>query len=332
LPRNVAIRVGGDLPHPKRSACCPQPQIESPVGKRRARISRKHKLRGREVNPARSQDAAAFKALLDALPLKERRTQASGNGHILKDAPLALDPESDNFLPHPLAIAPGKLDQLLEPAGGLEESVGQVEREGGAVALPPDFEIVEQPADVGEEKVADLRLLVERRLDFRKRVFQVPVLVGKGKRGPDLFEARRVLAVSQEPIGLQGSRKRKTARIETRGPCPGQKPCPDALVRCETVSRKIPTPRGLEEIGRKPLNVTPLEPTFLIFPKHGGILHSWSSFAITALIVPKSRTTEKICNIIVFCGVSLFHSSESGPFRGSEDAFHASICPMRAAA
>jgi hypothetical protein len=32
------------------------------------------------------------------------------------------------------------------------------------------------------------------------------------------------------------------------------------------------------------LNVTPLEPTFLIFHKHGGILHSWSSFAITALI------------------------------------------------
>jgi hypothetical protein len=35
------------------------------------------------------------------------------------------------------------------------------------------------------------------------------VFVGKGKRGPDLFEARRVLAVSQEPIGLQGSRKRR---------------------------------------------------------------------------------------------------------------------------
>jgi hypothetical protein len=38
----------------------------------------------------------------------------------------------------------------------LEESVGEVEREAGAVALLPDFEIVEQAADVGERSLADL--------------------------------------------------------------------------------------------------------------------------------------------------------------------------------
>jgi hypothetical protein len=79
---------------------------------------------------------------------------------------LALDPESDDFLPHPLAIGPSELDQLLEPAGGLEESVGQVEREGGAVAMPPGFKIVEEPTDLGEEEVADLGLLVERGIDL----------------------------------------------------------------------------------------------------------------------------------------------------------------------
>jgi hypothetical protein len=56
------------------------------------------------------------------------------------------------------------------------------------------------------------------------------------------------------------------------------------------------------------LNVTALGAVFYIFHKHGGILHSRSSFAITALIVPKSRTTEKK-------GVSLFRSSESGHFQ-----------------
>ena len=55
---------------------------------------------------------------------------------------LALDPGSDDFLPHPLAIGPSELDQFLEPASGLEKGVRQVEREG-AVALLPDLEIVD---------------------------------------------------------------------------------------------------------------------------------------------------------------------------------------------
>ena len=123
--------------------------------------------------------------------------------------------------------------------------------------------MVEEPTDVGEEEVADLGLLVERGIDLRKRVFQVPMLVGKGKRGTDLFEARRVLPVSQEPIGLQGGRKRKTPRIETRSRRPGKKPCPGPLIGREAVTRKIPAPRGLEQVGRKPLNVTPLGAVFL---------------------------------------------------------------------
>ena len=69
-----------------------------------SRIARKHKLRTREVYASGSHDPTAFKFLLEGLPLEERCTQASGNGHILEDASLALDPESDDFLPHPLAI------------------------------------------------------------------------------------------------------------------------------------------------------------------------------------------------------------------------------------
>ena len=74
-------------------------------------------------------------------------------------------------------------------------------------ALLTNFEVVEQPTDIGKKQVVDLGLLLEGRLDLGKRVFQVPVLVGKGKRGADLFEARGILPVSQEPIGLQGSRR-----------------------------------------------------------------------------------------------------------------------------
>jgi hypothetical protein len=44
----------------------------------------------------------------------------------------------------------------------LEECVGQVKSEGGAVALVPDFKIVEEPTDIGEEEVADLGLIIER--------------------------------------------------------------------------------------------------------------------------------------------------------------------------
>ena len=83
--RGVAQPMRGDLPYPEGSTGGPQPQIERPVGKRRARISCKHKLRRREVDPAGSHDPSAFKFLLEGLPLEERRTQAPGNGHILGD-------------------------------------------------------------------------------------------------------------------------------------------------------------------------------------------------------------------------------------------------------
>ena len=111
------------------------------------------------------------------------------------------------------------------------------------------------------------------------------MLVGKGKRGPDLLEARRVLPVSQEPIGLQGGRKRKTPRIEA----PQPPPRPETVSRCAHRPSRLLAERfrrraALEQVGRKPLNVTPLEAVFYIFHKHGGILHSWSSFAITGVI------------------------------------------------
>jgi Transposase DDE domain len=62
----------GDLPYPEGSTGGPQPQIERPVGKRRARISCKHKLRRREGDSAGSHDPAAFNFLLEGLPLEER--------------------------------------------------------------------------------------------------------------------------------------------------------------------------------------------------------------------------------------------------------------------
>jgi hypothetical protein len=49
---------------------------------------------------------------------------------------------------------------------------------------------------------------VERGLDLRERILEVPVLLGKGKRDADLLEAGRVLPVFQEPIGLQSLRER----------------------------------------------------------------------------------------------------------------------------
>ena len=42
------------------------------------------------------------------------------------------------------------------------------------------LEVVEEPTDVGEKKIADLGFLVDRRLDLGERVLQIPVLVGKG--------------------------------------------------------------------------------------------------------------------------------------------------------
>ena len=75
---------------------------------------------------------------------------------------------------------------------------------------------------------------------------------------------------------------------------------PSRCAHCrKAISRKVPAPRTFEKILEKPPRVGPRGPRFFIFHKHGGILHSWISFAITALIVPKSRTTEKRGNIIV---------------------------------
>ena len=43
-----------------------------------------------------------------------------------------------------------------------------MERKAGAVALLPDFEIVKEPTNLGEEEVADLELVVEGRSIFAK--------------------------------------------------------------------------------------------------------------------------------------------------------------------
>jgi len=93
------------------------------------------------------------------------------------------------------------------------------------------------------------------------------MLVSKGKRGPDLFEASRVLAVSQEPIGLQGSRKRKTARIETRSRRPGEEPCPGPLIGREAVGL-ISSVAARPQAGRpKALECHCPEARLLYFPQ-----------------------------------------------------------------
>jgi hypothetical protein len=97
-------------------------------------------------------------------------------------------------------------------------------------SLLSGFEIVEKPTDVGEEEVADLGLLVERGLDLGKGIFQVPMLVGKGKRGPNLFEARRVLPSPRKEYAFQDGRKRKTPRMETSGIRPREERAPGALI------------------------------------------------------------------------------------------------------
>ena len=84
-------------------------------------------------------------------------------------------------------------------------------------------QVAEQPTDIGERQVADLGFLVERGLDLGKRVFQIPVLVGKGKRGADLFEARGSFVFSQDAINFERLRERQTAWVEARGRSPGEK-------------------------------------------------------------------------------------------------------------
>src|SRR4030095_7925540 len=100
------------------------------------------------------------------------------------------------------------------------------------------------------------------------------------------------------PLPLIRSATRKTPRIETRSRRPGEEPCPGPLIGREAVTRKVPSARSLDQIGRNPLNVTALGAVFLIFHKHGGILHSWSSFAITALIAKEVRSTEEMAILL----------------------------------
>ena len=130
-----------------------------------------------------------------------------------------------------------------------------------------NFEMVEQPTDIGKKQLVDLGLLLEGRLDLGKRVFQVPLLVGKGKRGADLFETRSVLPVSQEPIGLQGGRKREDSSDRSSRPPPTQKPCPGALIGCATVSRKVAAASPFEQIGEESARIASRGPSSLDFPQ-----------------------------------------------------------------
>ena len=71
-----------------------------------------------------------------------------------------------------MAIGPGELDYFNKPASGLEQCVGQVERENRAISLLPNFQIVEEPPDVGEEEVTDLSFSLERGYDLGNGFFK----------------------------------------------------------------------------------------------------------------------------------------------------------------
>ena len=66
-----------------------------------------------------------------------------------------------------------------------------------------------------------------------------------------------------------GIRKRKTPPIEARGRSPGQKPCPGALISCETVSRKVAAASPFEQIGEEASRIASRGSSFLISHKHG---------------------------------------------------------------
>jgi hypothetical protein len=60
---------------------------------------------------------------------------------------------------------------------------------------------------------------------------------------------------------------------------------PGALIGRKAISRKVTAPRTFEKILEKPPRVGPRGSSFFISHKHGVVLHRWSYFAITALIV-----------------------------------------------
>ena len=89
--------MGGNLPAPTALHAARSRRVNRTIGEWLPEVSRKHKLRCRKGDPARSHDAPGLKALLNILPFKQRRAQASGHGYIMENTPLALNPQPDNF-------------------------------------------------------------------------------------------------------------------------------------------------------------------------------------------------------------------------------------------
>ena len=102
--RGMTQPMRGDLPYPEGSTGGPQPQIERPAGNGAPEYLVNTNCDAAKAIPPGAWIRRPLNFSWRGLPLEERCTQASGNGHILEDASLALDPESDDFLPHPLAI------------------------------------------------------------------------------------------------------------------------------------------------------------------------------------------------------------------------------------
>ena len=88
--RGVAQPMRGDLPYPEGSTGGPQPQIERPVGKRRARISCKHKLRSREGDPPGARMRRPLKRSWMAFQSRSVWLKRPGTGTSWKTLPLPL--------------------------------------------------------------------------------------------------------------------------------------------------------------------------------------------------------------------------------------------------
>jgi hypothetical protein len=93
-----------------------------------------------QMQSRRSRNPPRFKALPNILQLKERPTQGAGDGHILEGAPLPFDAQRHNFFSYRLAIPPFELNQLIKPACGLKQRIGEVKR-GHAILCSDRFSI-----------------------------------------------------------------------------------------------------------------------------------------------------------------------------------------------
>jgi hypothetical protein len=60
-----------------------------------------------------------------------------------------------------------------------------MERQRGTLAILLGSQVVQEPTDIGKQEIADLGLVLERRIDFCEGSLHIPVLVRKEKHRSD---------------------------------------------------------------------------------------------------------------------------------------------------